>query len=86
MKSFPTALSPWFILVKNIQSSPEYYTTQGEGKDFSALKTDAFLFKSLTSAERTTKAMQKLQPLDNYDVIVLYDKEQVSEYGRDTYE
>lgn len=81
MNSFPTELSPWYVVLQWKQlghlGQSYYYTSVEniEGDPWTEDPRTAMLFLSLTHAIRTAKAL-------NAEIVLLWNKAQLLTYGR----
>lgn len=84
MNSFPTELSPWYVVSQfrtlSHLGQQYYYTSQIDAADLDEVWTEdqkkAQLFLNLSSAIRVAKSLKA-------EVIVVWNKEQLADYGRD---
>lgn len=77
--SFPTTLSPWYVVQREgSRGSIEYYTTgemENSKRTFTDHKTQAMLFTNLQSAARVADA-------EAAQIRVLVTQEEAKEFGR----
>lgn len=82
MFSFPTPLNPWFVVIRSgsiaAKFEPlEYYRSPEDNEAcWVSSPEKAQLFMSLISAVRVARA-------EKAEILTLWDKEQLKEYGRE---